>query len=669
MTKWPTEENLIQRVARWSVSALALSLLPLFASAPIARAETVTAPTTFNATNETFTAVSGSGTTPSISGFTGTVQVVITSSGGNIKVPTITGLSAPTGYRARDWNTYETATEISFTGTQTNVSNAVASLMFKATSNGTTPSISIEAFVAGVAYNSSNSHYYEVVETSTTITPELARCLAKYSNSNVTFSGDTQTTVPLRASTSILSADRCSTTDPGGLTRRTYNGLRGYLATITSLNEHNFIREKTTAQAWIGGADTDKEGTFIWLDGPEAGTVFWRAGATRRGDNVFSSQAGDPAGFVYGTAFNYFSENEPNDSSTSEDWAEFGHGSSGVGSSWNDCAGNCGRSQYIIEYGDTGDTKNSASATINVRTVPAAPTGVSATVSANRATVSFTAPSNGGSAITSYTATSSPGGLTGTVNQSGSGSITISGLVSGTAYTFTVTATNAVGTSASSAASSAATTTYSAQSVSFDSTYSEALPNSSFTVSARSSVGAAVTYRSETPEVCTIEGNKISTKSSGTCTIVASSGETIQGGVTYLAASSSISFILRSANFLRPKNFVNSAPVLSVSADKLVIKPGAFVMTRVPDESVAPKYISYTIYVAGKAELTLIYNDGIALATWQTPWHSAKQRALSSISEVSTTIEPAWKGKDLYVEEFAFHDSSVAGQRSATIRP
>ena len=71
-----------------------------------------------------------------------------------------------------------------------------------------------------------------------------------------------------------------------------------------------------------------------------------------------------------------------------------------------------------------------------------------------QATVSFTAPSsNGGSAITSYTATSSPGDFTGTISQSGSGSIIVSGLTNGTAYTFTVTATNAIGTSLASAVS------------------------------------------------------------------------------------------------------------------------------------------------------------------------------------------------------------------------
>ena len=88
------------------------------------------------------------------------------------------------------------------------------------------------------------------------------------------------------------------------------------------------------------------------------------------------------------------------------------------------------------------------------RDTPDAPTIGTATAGDTQATVSFTAPSNnGGSAITSYTATSSPGGIAGTVSQAGSGSITVTGLTSGTTYTFTVTATNAIGTSSASAAS------------------------------------------------------------------------------------------------------------------------------------------------------------------------------------------------------------------------
>ena len=85
---------------------------------------------------------------------------------------------------------------------------------------------------------------------------------------------------------------------------------------------------------------------------------------------------------------------------------------------------------------------------------PDAPTIGTASAGNTQATVPFTAPSSdGGSAITSYTATSSPGDFTGTISQSGSGSIIVSGLTNGTAYTFTVTATNAIGTSLASAVS------------------------------------------------------------------------------------------------------------------------------------------------------------------------------------------------------------------------
>jgi hypothetical protein len=93
-------------------------------------------------------------------------------------------------------------------------------------------------------------------------------------------------------------------------------------------------------------------------------------------------------------------------------------------------------------------------------TAPGAPTSVTATsTGATTANVLFTAPvSNGGAAITLYTATSSPGGITGAVSQAGSGTIAMTGLTAGTAYTFTVTATNSAGTSAASSASNSATT-------------------------------------------------------------------------------------------------------------------------------------------------------------------------------------------------------------------
>lgn len=92
--------------------------------------------------------------------------------------------------------------------------------------------------------------------------------------------------------------------------------------------------------------------------------------------------------------------------------------------------------------------------------VPGAPTGVSASaLSYTSASVSWSAPANdGGSIITSYTITSSPGGVTKTVNQSTGGTTTITGLTNGTTYTFTVYATNAYGNSVNSSASASITT-------------------------------------------------------------------------------------------------------------------------------------------------------------------------------------------------------------------
>ena len=94
-------------------------------------------------------------------------------------------------------------------------------------------------------------------------------------------------------------------------------------------------------------------------------------------------------------------------------------------------------------------------------TAPGAPNIGTATVSGTTASIPFTAPaSNGGSTITTYTATSSPGGITSTLSQAGSGSVTVSGLTLGQAYTFTVTATNTIGTSSSSSASNSVTAAY-----------------------------------------------------------------------------------------------------------------------------------------------------------------------------------------------------------------
>lgn len=101
-----------------------------------------------------------------------------------------------------------------------------------------------------------------------------------------------------------------------------------------------------------------------------------------------------------------------------------------------------------------------------VVTVPGAPTiGTAAVAGPTTATVGFTAPSSdGGATITSYKVNITGGALVGTLSSGlpslgGAGTITASGLTTGTPYTFTVKATNSAGDSAPSAASNSVTPT------------------------------------------------------------------------------------------------------------------------------------------------------------------------------------------------------------------
>ncbi|WP_339286893.1 S-layer homology domain-containing protein [Paenibacillus sp. FSL E2-0201] len=105
----------------------------------------------------------------------------------------------------------------------------------------------------------------------------------------------------------------------------------------------------------------------------------------------------------------------------------------------------------------TKDGSYKASTTVTVKapvkpiTAPGIPTAVTATAENGQATITFTAPeSDGGSEITGYLVTATPGGLTVTGNGS---PLTISGLTNGTSYTFTVQAINKAGISELSAES------------------------------------------------------------------------------------------------------------------------------------------------------------------------------------------------------------------------
>src|SRR6185369_8419760 len=124
----------------------------------------------------------------------------------------------------------------------------------------------------------------------------------------------------------------------------------------------------------------------------------------------------------------------------------------------------------------TCSTGTGATGAVSTGTVPGMPIIGTATPGNTSATVSFTAPaSNGGSAITGYTITSSPGSITTTGSSS---PITVTGLTNGTSYTFTVKATNATGSSAPSVPSNSVT---------------PSTPNNNYTVTPGSASNVTVT--------------------------------------------------------------------------------------------------------------------------------------------------------------------------------
>ncbi|WP_323101230.1 glycoside hydrolase domain-containing protein, partial [Intrasporangium sp. YIM S08009] len=113
---------------------------------------------------------------------------------------------------------------------------------------------------------------------------------------------------------------------------------------------------------------------------------------------------------------------------------------------------------------DTSATPSPTTATVAVdamtfqlvATAPAAPGSVSAVPGDGQATVRWAAATDNGNPVTGYTVTASPGGAKVSTNGSARSAV-VTGLTNGTSYTFTVTATNAVGTGPASTRTPAVT--------------------------------------------------------------------------------------------------------------------------------------------------------------------------------------------------------------------
>jgi hypothetical protein len=135
---------------------------------------------------------------------------------------------------------------------------------------------------------------------------------------------------------------------------KTYLGLQGYLATITSSAENDFVKQKIGTDAWIGLTDqyteinaatgvttyasqSAAEGKWYWVTGPEKGTQITTTNAS-----------GSGTGTPFGSAFNNWNPGEPNNLGP-ENYAEI-YASGTNSGKWNDLSGG-GSLMYVVEYG------------------------------------------------------------------------------------------------------------------------------------------------------------------------------------------------------------------------------------------------------------------------------------------------------------------------------
>ena len=281
--------NLITSTKLEIVALLVTFLIMPFGA--LAQSASVPASTVGVADTTIYNLISASGTTVLVSGLD-PLKVVVSATSGTLKITTTTGLSAPTGYTTGQWSG---ASEIAFEGTLSNVNNALATLQYLGA--GT---ITVSPTSSSILYYSGTGNYYEFISTGSSWT-------AAQSNAN----------------------------------SKTYGSSTGYLTTVTSAAEFNFILSKAglSNEIWLGGSDSGTEGVWQWKGGPEDGQQFWQ------GKGTGATPAGSAVGGFY-TSWN--GTGEPNDSGSNEDClAVLTNGK------WNDYP--CSRSAtYVIEYDGAG---------------------------------------------------------------------------------------------------------------------------------------------------------------------------------------------------------------------------------------------------------------------------------------------------------------------------
>ena len=241
--------------------------------------------------------ITGSGTEP--------IPVKLLVTNGTLSMSTTTGLT---------FDGASSGSTIYFSGTQSNINNALATLTYTRGSTGS-DTLEVSLVSRGEVFFTENGHLYKFISGS-------------------------------------ISANNART---AALAQTAY-GSSGYLATITSQEENDFVAARLQGDGWMGASDAAQEGVWRWLDGPESGLQFWSgAWGGNTVDGMYANWAtGEPNDYLNG--------------SPGEDCAQFYISSS----RWNDlpCSGN-NLSGYVVEFGAPGDLPTVVAKNISITTVSA----------------------------------------------------------------------------------------------------------------------------------------------------------------------------------------------------------------------------------------------------------------------------------------------------------
>jgi hypothetical protein len=248
----------------------------------------------------------------SISNFNSTSTLLVTIGlvnppiGTTLSLTSTTGVSLSTGYSS--WLNF---TRISFTGPQSNINTTLSSLKINTGSSPGNVYIAVSATInpTGYYYLPTNGHFYRPMSWP---------------------SGNTGTSHSIYNNIKTLS------------TQQTFKGQTGYLLTITSQDEQNFIQSNVPGNNILFALnDVSQEGVWVIDAGPENGTII-----------KTSNSGGNVAG-----KYNNWCGGEPNNWGSGEDYAVTKWGG---GNCWNDFGPPASSfpgsiSGYVVEFGTWSD--------------------------------------------------------------------------------------------------------------------------------------------------------------------------------------------------------------------------------------------------------------------------------------------------------------------------